>query len=93
MKVEKKLTILNKYGLHVRPSTRLSEAARSFQSTITVTTSRGRRADCKSLLQLLGLGLKARDEITMTAEGDDAQWAIQALSELVANQFDMEYNE
>lgn len=93
MKVETKLTILNRYGLHVRPCTRLSEAAKGFRSAITLTTSQGRRADGKSLLQLLGLGLKAGAEITMTAQGDDAEGAIRALSELAANQFGMDYSE
>ena len=92
MKLERKLTILNKYGLHVRPSTRLSETAKAFRSQITVATSDGRSVDAKSLLGLIGLGLKAGAEITVTAEGDDAEEAEQAIAELAEDEFGVDYD-
>ena len=92
MKLEQKLTILNKYGLHVRPSTRLSETAKAFRSQITITTSDGRAADAKSLLGLISLGLKAGAEITVTAEGDDAEGAERAIAELAADEFGVDYD-
>ena len=90
---ESKLTILNKYGLHVRPSTRFAEVAQDYRSTILVTTADGRGADGKSLLQLLALGLRAGAEVTVSADGPDAEEAIRALSGLVASQFGLRYDE
>ncbi len=92
MKLEQKLTILNKYGLHVRPSTRLSETAKAFRSQIAVTTSDGRTADAKSLLGLISLGLRAGAEVIVTADGDDAAEAEQAIAALAADEFGVDYD-
>ena len=92
MKLERKLTILNKYGLHVRPSTRLSETAKAFRSQITVTTPDGRCVDAKSLLGLISLGLKAGAEVIVSAEGDDAVEAEQAIADLAAGEFGVDYD-
>ncbi len=91
--LKKQLVILNKYGLHVRPSTAFSQAAQRFQSEITVETEDGRIADGKSLLDLLGLGLVAGSPITIRIDGPDEQEAMDTLSRMVADQFGLRYEE
>jgi len=91
--IEKQLTILNKYGLHVRPSTSFSQTAQGFDSQITVTVPDGRRADGKSLLELLSLGIHGGTEISLTIDGDDEAEAMAAICQLVQNQFGLRYDE
>jgi phosphocarrier protein len=87
------ITILNKYGLHVRPSVKFSQTVQAFKSKVTVATPEGHTADGSSILGLLSLGLRAGESITVTAEGEDAQQVADALCALSQNQFDMKYDE
>ncbi len=91
--IEKQVTILNKYGLHVRPSTSLSQTAQRFDSQITLTLPDGGTADGKSLLDLLSLGIQGGTEITLTIDGEDEEEAMAAICELVENQFGLKYDE
>lgn len=84
--VETTIALLNKVGLHARPAVQFVQTAARFSSTITV-TCRDRQADAKSILQVLKLGAVGNSEITIRAEGSDAQAAVEALQALVAGRF------
>ncbi len=80
------LTLLNKVGLHARPASQFVQTAARFASTITI-THQSRRANAKSILQVLSLGASGGAEISIHAEGDDAEAAIASLKQLVENRF------
>ncbi len=80
------LTLLNKVGLHARPASQFVQAAMRFASTITVSCGT-RQANAKSILQVLNLGAGGGAEITIRAEGADADTATQALQQLIADKF------
>lgn len=80
------LTLLNKVGLHARPASQFVQTAARFASTITVVCGT-RRANAKSILQVLSLGAGGGAEITLQAEGADAEAAIAALKQLIADKF------
>jgi phosphocarrier protein len=84
--VEKKVVIKHKVGLHARPASEFVKAAQKFGSDITVSFDR-RNANAKSILTVLTLGAHTGAEITIAAEGDDAEEAVNALVELVENNF------
>ena len=65
-------------GLHARPATRWVETAKGFAATIKVRHD-AEAADAKSLVALLRLGLKKGDEVVFSAQGRDAQAAVEAL--------------
>ena len=80
------LTLLNKVGLHARPASKFVQTAARFTSKITV--HHGTRAgNAKSMLDVLKLGAAGGTELTITAEGDDAEAALAALQMLVAEKF------
>ena len=54
-----------------------------FSSQLTVTSGE-RAADAKSLLAILALGAKRGSTLRLTADGDDADAAVEALSGCVA---------
>ncbi len=73
--------IKNKVGLHARPATVFVREASKFTSTITVTHGE-KKVNAKSILGVLTLGANQNAEITIQAEGDDAEEALKALLEL-----------
>ena len=50
-------------------------------------TAKGITADGKNIIPIINLGLSCGTQVLITAEGDDEQEAIKALSELVNNRF------
>jgi phosphocarrier protein HPr len=84
--VEKKVIVTHKVGLHARPASVFVQAAAKFASNITVQCE-DRTANAKSILTVLTLGAHKGTEITIAADGDDAEEAVNALVELVENNF------
>jgi phosphocarrier protein len=79
--------ICNTRGLHARASAKFVKLASSFEAEIQVTRD-GVTVDARSIMGLLMLGAGNGCSIEITAEGSDAQDAIDALGELVARKFD-----
>ena len=50
-------------------------------------TAKGKTVDAKSILMIMSLGLTQGTELTISAEGDDAQAALDALTGLIKNKF------
>ncbi|MEA5136781.1 MAG: HPr family phosphocarrier protein [Candidatus Fimivivens sp.] len=80
------LALTNPVGLHARPAAQMVKAAAKFKSKITL-EGNGRKADAKSIIMVLGMGLRQNDVITISAEGADEEAAIEILSELVKQRF------
>ncbi len=72
------LTVIDPAGLHARPAAKLVQVASRYQSRI-VLRSGERTVDVKSLIALLGLTIRPLTEITLTADGPDADDALAAL--------------
>jgi len=81
--LQRKVVITNPQGLHVRPLAAFVRQAMQFQSTITL--SKGdRRANGKSALELLSLGVAQGQEVLLEVSGSDAPVALQVLADLLA---------
>jgi phosphocarrier protein FPr len=72
------LLVLDPAGLHARPAAQFVRTASRFESRITIHVGE-RTADAKSLVALLGLTIRPRSEITLSADGPDADAALDAL--------------
>jgi phosphotransferase system HPr (HPr) family protein len=72
------LTVIDPAGLHARPAAKVVKVASRFVSRI-VLRSGDRTVDVKSLIAVLGLTIRPMGEITLTAEGPDADDALAAL--------------
>jgi phosphocarrier protein len=78
--------IVNRQGLHARPSTRLVEIANRHQSNITILCG-GTKANAKSVLALLALSAPLGTELTIEADGADEAAAVDALAAEVERGF------
>ncbi|NBB64273.1 HPr family phosphocarrier protein [Pseudomonas sp. ODNR1LW] len=87
MTVKATLNICNTRGLHARASAKFVKLASSFESEIHVTRD-GVTVDARSIMGLLMLGAGIGCSIDVSAEGADAEEAIEALTDLVARKFD-----
>ncbi len=70
-------------GLHARPAKEFLKKARQFGSEIKVVKGK-LEANAKSPIKLITLGAKKDEKITIRAEGDGAEEAVDALVELVS---------
>ncbi len=84
--VSKEVQVQNQVGLYARPATFFIQKANEFKSTIMVEKEE-RRVNAKSLLGVLSLGITKGTTINLVADGSDEQDAIDALSELIASNF------
>jgi phosphocarrier protein len=78
--------IVNKLGLHARPSARLTQLASSFRSNVFMSRN-GRRVNAKSIMGVMMLAAAKGSTITLETEGDDEKEAIDALAGLIASGF------
>ncbi len=79
---QQEVTITAPNGLHTRPAAQFVKEAKAFASEITV-TSNGKSASAKSLFKLY-LGLTQGTVVTLSAEGEDEQKAVEHLVKLMA---------
>ena len=84
----KTVKITNPTGLHARPASEFVQAASKFKSDITiqhVDEEGAAKANAKSILILLSLGLVSGAEVEIAAEGEDEQEAVDKFCELIEN--------
>lgn len=79
------VTVIDPVGLHARPATVAVNAASKFKSEINV-AFKGREVNMKSIMGVMSLGIQQGAQITISAEGDDAEAAIAALTETITTQ-------
>jgi phosphocarrier protein len=93
MKTEKtysaEVEIKNSLGLHARPASLFVQLASSFISEIKVEKD-GESVNGKSLMGLLLLAAGYGTQIKITAIGNDAEKALQAIIELINSKFQEE---
>ena len=83
---EATVQVLNRLGLHARAAARFVHLANNFESRISVTKD-GARVDGKSILGLLTLAAAKGSKLQLSAEGEDADQAIEELAGLVRSGF------
>ena len=81
------LAIKNEVGLHARPAAMFVQTASAFKSEITVKNG-DTTANAKSILSVLTLGAGKGAILTVSAQGEDADAALQELEALVSRDFE-----
>jgi phosphotransferase system HPr (HPr) family protein len=71
-------------ALHARPAGVFVKTALQFHSSVTV-ASNGKLANAKSILAVIALGAVGGTVLRLSAEGDDAAAALDALATCVTN--------
>ncbi|SDI40661.1 HPr-like nitrogen-regulatory protein NPr [Ferrimonas sediminum] len=87
MKLTRTLRVVNKLGLHARAATRLAQVAHNYDANIQIIHG-SQSADANSVLAVLMLETCQGQEVTIICDGDDAEPAMTAISELFSARFD-----
>ncbi|WP_297404273.1 HPr family phosphocarrier protein [uncultured Cetobacterium sp.] len=83
--ISKTVEIKNETGLHTRPGNEFVSLAKTFTSQIELENEEGKKVKGTSLLKLLSLGIKKGANITVYANGEDENEAIEKLAHLLEN--------
>ncbi len=82
-----RFTIVNVRGLHARAATKLVQLAGKYPCEITVAGPDGEAANAKSVMGVLLLCGGIGTVIEVRARGPNAEQAVAAIGELIANRF------
>ena len=83
---QRDVEIVNKLGLHARPSAKLTQLASSFESQVHMARN-GRRINAKSIMGVMMLAAAQGSTIRLETEGVDEDEAIAAVAELIESGF------
>ncbi|WBQ10208.1 HPr family phosphocarrier protein [Hyphomonadaceae bacterium ML37] len=86
MSIERTVTICNPRGLHARASAKFVAEAAPFDAQVTVVRE-GDEVAADSIMELLMLAAGPGSQITIRAEGAEAEAAVTALAGLVESGF------
>ena len=85
--VKKDVVIQNETGLHARPASLFVKEAAKYVSDIYIIKD-GKEFNAKSIMGILSMGVVKGDTITIQADGEDEEEAVNKLAELVNNNFE-----
>jgi phosphocarrier protein HPr len=78
--------IINKLGLHARASAKLTQTASQFAAEVWLERN-GRRVNAKSIMGVMMLAAACGSTVTVETEGADADGALSAILDLIADRF------
>ena len=88
---ERTVTIASASGLHARPAAIFAEAAGQYEDLEITIEKQGEEAvDASSILALMGLGAGHGEEVTLRAQGEGADKALDELAALLSRDLDAE---
>lgn len=79
------VTVVDPVGLHARPATVAVNAASKFKSDVQI-SYKGKSVNMKSIMGVMSLGIPTQSEITISADGDDEDEALETIKEVLQAQ-------
>ena len=71
-------------GLEARPVAMLVQVASQFDSTIYI-EAEGKRVNAKSIMGMMSLGMDSGESVTVSADGEDEEAAIEGIEKFLSN--------
>jgi phosphocarrier protein len=87
-KITREFTLLNRYGMHVRPAGLFAKIASRYDANVEVEKD-GNAVSGKSIMALMTLEATCGSVLKVTAEGPQAEEVLDELAALVARKFDI----
>lgn len=84
--LSREILIINKRGLHARASAKFVQTVETFDAAITVSKD-GMTVGGNSIMGLMMLAASPGSSVVISASGNQATQALQALDELIQNKF------
>jgi len=86
---ERTVVVASSHGLHARPAALFTQTAAKAGVPVKVAKG-GRSVDATSILGVISLGIDHGDEVVLSAEGEGAEEALDALEQLLVIDHDAE---
>ena len=86
----KTVTVASSVGLHARPASLFAQAAAKAGLPVTLTSAADKSVNAASILGVLSLGIGHGEEVTLSAEGDGADAALESLAVVLNTDLDKE---
>lgn len=84
--IEKEITIVNRLGLHARPSAMVVQTASRYKSEIKLKKT-DLEVNAKSIIGVMMLAAEIGSKIVILAQGEDEVQAVEALVKLFEDKF------
>jgi phosphocarrier protein len=84
---EKYIKVLNRAGIHARPSALLVQTTKDFKCSIYLEKG-NEKINAKSIMGIITLGAGFGTELKISAEGEDEQEAVAAVARLFESKFE-----
>ncbi len=85
-KIVQKVKVKNALGLHTRPAAWIVKLLQPLKSAVSF-TYRDETINARSIMSILMLAAKKNSQITITAEGHDAETAVKMLMQAFEGEF------
>jgi phosphocarrier protein HPr len=86
VKVLRKVKVKNALGLHARPATIIVKLLQASKSAVSFTYKK-EMINARSIMSILMLAANKNSQITITADGEDAEEIVSRLVEAFENEF------
>jgi phosphocarrier protein len=86
---EKLVTVINRAGIHARPSALLVQTTKNFKSNIYIEKNND-RINAKSIMGIITLGAAYGSVLKIIAEGEDEETAVEIIARLFESKFEEE---
>ena len=86
---EKLVTVLNRAGIHARPSAILVQTTKNFKSNIYLEKNND-RINAKSIMGIITLGAAYGSVLKVIADGEDEETAVEIIVKLFESKFEEE---
>lgn len=83
--------VTNRHGLHIRPCMAIVNVVQKYQAAVKIQKN-GQAANAGSILELITLGAPQGTELTVTAQGPQAEAVLNELEKLFAHEFEVLYD-
>jgi phosphocarrier protein HPr len=84
---ERTVVVASSHGLHARPAAMFTQTAAKGGAPVKITKG-DRTVDAASILGVISLGIDHGDEVVLTAEGEGAEEALDALEAMLLEDHD-----
>lgn len=85
--ISRKVTIINKLGLHARAASKLVNKASQFESEVII-DKQGNRINAKSIMGVMMLAASKGTEFLLEVDGSDEENCIEAIIQLIEGRFE-----
>ena len=87
---QRTVAVATRVGLHARPAMLFTQAVAETGLPVTIARPDGEPVDAGSILFVMSLGVPSGEVVTLTAEGEGADAALDGLVDLLATDLDAE---